>query len=44
MPAYHAYLPALYETAAGGGVGSLPTMLVMVDKNRAVVPPAQGGV
>lgn len=44
MPAYHAYLPALYAAAAGVGVGGMPTMLVMVDKSRAVVPPAQGGV
>jgi hypothetical protein len=44
IPAYQAYLPAMYAAAAGDGVGGSPTMLVMVDKNRAVVPPEQGGV
>ena len=39
MPAYHAYLPALYEAAApgGGGVLGKPTLSVKVDGSRNAV-------
>ena len=39
MPAYEAYLPALYDAAAegGDGVGGKPTMLVRVDAKRSPI-------
>ena len=38
MPAYHAFLPALYEAAEGSdGVDGKPTLMVKVDESRAPV-------
>jgi len=43
LPAYRAYLPALYAAAQAGGVGGKPTLLARVDGNRRVVPTAELG-
>ena len=37
MPAYHAYLPALYEAAAADGAFGKPTLAVKVDASRNAV-------
>lgn len=38
MPAYHAYLPALYAAAEAGGVDAKPTIFAKVDAERRPVP------
>ena len=43
LPAYRAYLPALYTAAQAGGVGGKPTLLARVDGSRRVVPTAELG-
>ena len=34
MPAYEAFLPALYEAALGDGVDGKPTFLAKIDSER----------
>eukprot|EP00965_Chrysotila_dentata_P136061 4498481-Pleurochrysis_carterae.AAC.1 len=41
IPAYAAYLPGLYSSARGGGVGGKPTLLVRVDGKRNAIADAK---
>ena len=42
MPAYHAYLPALYAAAEAGGVDAKPTIFAKVDAERRPSHPDRG--
>ena len=35
MPAYEAFLPALYAAAEAGGVGGKPTLMARIDQSRS---------